>query len=215
MNRSEQVSYRGLMAAAIIFIILLCDQILKFWVKTNFYLGEDVQILSWFHLKFIENNGMAFGMELSSKLLLTFGRIAAVLFFIWVIVKLKDSANLRTGFIVCLSLITAGAAGNIVDCIFYGQIFNSPAPPDFAQFLPQTGGYAEWFEGRVVDMFYFPIFSFYWPDWMPFVGSEKFEFFQYIFNVADSAICVGVLMLLFFFSADVNNAIAILKQKRE
>ena len=99
------------------------------------------------------------------------------------------------------------------DCVFYGQLFNNPSPPELAQMLPPDGGYAGWFEGRVVDMLYFPFFSFYWPDWMPIVGGQHFEFFQFIFNIADSAICVGVFLLLFFYSKDVNIALQSLKKE--
>lgn len=202
---------RGYLVAMIISLIIIADQCLKIWVKTNFYLGEDLEITSWFHLKFIENNGMAFGLELWNKLILTIGRIVAVSLFIWFIIKIRNNVNLRTGFIVSMALITAGAAGNIFDCIFYGQIFNSPYGMQTATLFPADGGYAGWFEGRVVDMFYFPLFSFYWPDWLPIVGGQHFEFFQYIFNIADSSICVGVFLLIFFYSKDVNDALQSLK----
>jgi len=209
----NEVKHRGMFAALIIASVLLMDQVLKIWIKTHFYLGEDLQILPWFQLKFIENNGMAFGLELSSKLLLTLGRIAAVCFFIWLIVKLKNYGGLRFGFMICLALITAGAFGNIIDCVFYGRLFNNPVPPEVATMFPDGGGYAGWFNGRVVDMLYFPFFSFTWPEWVPGIGGERYEFFQYIFNIADSAICVGVLMLIFFYSSDVNRAVAYLRQR--
>lgn len=186
--------------------VVLADQILKIWVKTNFYLGEDLPITSWWHLKFIENNGMAFGLELWNKLVLTLGRIAAVALFIWFVGRIRSSCNLRTGFFVALALIIAGAAGNIFDCVFYGKIFNNPMPPQVATLFPPDGGYAGLFEGRVVDMLYFPLFSFYWPDWLPIIGGQYFEFFQYIFNIADASICVGVALLIFFFSSDCSKA---------
>ena len=165
-------------------------------------MGEDYEILPWFQLKFIENNGMAFGLELWNKLFLTFGRIAAVALFIWFICKIKNSEGIRKGFIVCIALITAGAAGNIFDCVFYGEIFNNPMPPQVATIFPPDGGYAGWFEGRVVDMFYFPFFDFYWPEWVPGIGGTYYEFFAYIFNIADSSICVGVFLLILFYSKD-------------
>ncbi len=196
----------GWLALFIILFVILADQILKIWVKTNFFLGEDVPVFSWFHLKFIENNGMAFGMELWNKLVLTFGRIIAVGCFIWFIIKVKNSFELRKGFIVCLALITAGAAGNIFDCVFYGVIFNNPMPPETAIIFPPDGGYSTWFEGRVVDMLYFPLFDFIWPSWIPGVGGEPYEFFAYIFNIADSAICIGVILLILFYSKDANIA---------
>lgn len=197
---------KGAWAAIVIVLVILADQILKFWVKTNFYLGEDYPITGWFHLKFIENNGMAFGMELTSKLILTLGRIAAVCVLIWGIIKLKGLKDLRTGFIIALALITAGAAGNIFDCVFYGEIFSNPWPPQHAVLFPAGGGYGHCFEGRVVDMLYFPLFSFVWPAWMPVVGGSEFEFFQYIFNIADASICVGVFLLLLFYSDDASRA---------
>ncbi len=195
--------------------VVVADQILKIWVKTNFYLGEDLPVTSWWHLKFIENNGMAFGLELWNKLVLSLGRIAAVGLFIWFVSRIKSSTNLRTGFFVAMALIIAGAAGNIFDCVFYGKIFNNPMPPGIATMFPDGGGYAGWFEGRVVDMLYFPLFSFFWPEWMPFVGGEYFEFFQYIFNIADASICIGIGLLIFFYSSDASKAFAeIGEQKR-
>lgn len=205
---------KGWLAIAVIILIIAADQILKIWVKTNFYIGEDLPITSWFHLKFIENNGMAFGLELSSKIALTIGRIIAVAAFVWFIIKIKDCQNLRSGFIIAISLITAGAAGNIFDCIFYGEIFNNPLPPEIATFITDGGGYSNWFEGQVVDMLYFPLFSFYIPEWIPLIGGNDFEFFQYIFNVADASICIGVCLLIFFYSKDFSNAFALLHDKR-
>ena len=193
--------------------VVLLDQIIKIWVKTSFYMGEDLPITSWWHLKFIENNGMAFGLELWNKFVLTFGRIIAVCLFIWFVFRIRFADNLRMGFFIAVALITAGAAGNIFDCVFYGVIFNNPMPPQIAQIFPADGGYAGWFEGRVVDMMYFPFFDFYWPDWIPFVGGTYFEFFQYIFNIADTSICVGVCLLIFFYSSDASRAFNLLGRK--
>ena len=199
----------------IILLVVVADQALKIWVKTSFYLGEDLELTSWFHLKFIENNGMAFGLELWNKVFLTLGRIIAVAFLIWLLIKLFHKKTLRNGFYIAVALITAGAAGNIFDCVFYGEIFNNPYPPQIASFVPFGDGYSTWFEGRVVDMFYFPFFDFYWPEWMPLVGGQYYEFFAYIFNLADASICVGVAMLIFFYSKDTSLAlkeIGILKE---
>lgn len=195
-------------AATLFLLVLVLDQLLKIWVKTHFYYGEDYEITSWFHLKFIENNGMAFGLELWNKLVLTFGRIAAVGLFIWFIFKVSKVKSIRTGFLISIALIAAGAAGNIIDCVFYGQLFNNPLPPEVASFMPEGGGYAGWFEGRVVDMLYFPLFSFN-------IGGTEYEFFQYIFNLADSAICVGVFLLILFYSRDFSIAWKSLRSKSE
>lgn len=193
--------------------IIVADQAMKIWVKTSFYLGEDLPIFSWWHLKFIENNGMAFGLELWNKLVLTFGRIAAVVLFIWFVWKIRFGNNLHIGFFIAIALIMAGAAGNIFDCVFYGVIFNNPMPPRIAEIFPPDGGYAGWFEGRVVDMMYFPLFDFYWPEWVPGIGGTYFEFFQYIFNIADASICVGVFLLILFYSGDASRAFNLLGKK--
>ncbi len=201
------------MVVAISIAIILADQIMKIWVKTSFYLGEDLPITDWWHLKFIENNGMAFGLELWNKIVLTLGRIVAVVLFIWFVLQIKYAKGIRTGFFVAMALIIAGAAGNIFDCVFYGKIFNNPMPPEIAVAFPEGGGYAGWFEGKVVDMLYFPLFSFHWPSWVPFVGGEYYEFFQYIFNIADSSICIGVALLIFFYSNDASKAFNMIGEK--
>lgn len=203
----------NVLLAGIIIMIVLLDQFVKIWVKTHFYLGEEHPVTSWFVIKFIQNNGMAFGMELISKLFLTFGRILAVIIFIWAIFKLSRCTDLRFGFLISFALIIAGAAGNVFDCVFYGEIFNNPPPPEKAVLFPEGGGYAEWFEGRVVDMLYFPMFSWTWPEWIPGVGGQSFEFFEYIFNIADASITVGVLMLILFYSSDLGIAWKYLSDK--
>lgn len=198
---------------AVIIAVVIADQIMKIWVKTSFYLGEDLPVTSWWHLKFIENNGMAFGLELWNKFVLTFGRIIAVGIFIWFLISIRFASGVRTGFYVAVALITAGAAGNIFDCVFYGVIFNNPMPPEVASIFPSGGGYAGWFEGRVVDMMYFPLFDFYWPEWIPIVGGTYFEFFQYIFNIADASICIGVAILILFYSSDASKAFNMISRK--
>lgn len=190
---------RATIVIVIMLLVVILDQAFKIWIKTHFYLGEDMRIFSWFHLYFIENNGMAFGMEFGSKLALTLFRIVAVGALIWYISKIRVLRSVPTGYLVCLAFITAGAAGNIFDCVFYGVIFNNPMPPQLATIFPPDGGYATLFHGRVVDMLYFPLFSFIWPSWMPWVGGEQFLFFQPIFNLADAAISCGIIVLFIFY----------------
>lgn len=195
----NHIAHRGLVATVIIFLIIILDQILKIWIKTNFYLNEDLEITSWFHLHFIENNGMAFGMEFGPKIFLTLFRLALAGGLIWVLWKIRRMPQVKTGFLICLALIVAGAIGNIIDCVFYGVIFNNPMPPEVATLFPEGGGYGTLFHGRVVDMLYFPLFSWTWPSWMPGVGGQQFLFFQPIFNLADAAISVGMIVTLIFY----------------
>lgn len=197
---------------SVIIGLLLIDQISKIIVKTNMYLGEEIEIFSWFKILFIENNGMAFGMELGSKLFLSLFRIVAIAFIGYYIFKLiKDNSIIKKGYLISLSLIFAGALGNIIDCLFYGVIFNAPSYPEIATMFPADGGYAELMHGRVVDMLYFPMFSFVWPDWVPIVGGDYFEFFEPVFNIADSAICIGIALILIFY----RNSLTFEKKKKE
>ena len=196
---------RGLLALIIILVIIFIDQATKLYVKTHFYLGESVDVTSWFKILFIENNGMAFGMEIGSKIFLTLIRLIVSFIGIYYIWKIKDNPRLKLGFLISLSLIIAGAMGNNIDGIFYGQLFNDPYPPEIAQMMPAEGGYAPVFYGKVVDMLYFPLFSFNWPDWVPFVGGDNFLFFQPVFNIADAAISVGIAMVIFFYSSQIND----------
>ncbi|MEG0011494.1 MAG: lipoprotein signal peptidase [Muribaculaceae bacterium] len=195
---------KGYLAAIVIIAVILIDQILKIWVKTHFFYGEELLITDWFRLFFIENNGMAFGFEFGSKLLLTWFRIIAVALFIYYIIKIKGLNVIKRGYIVCLSLITAGAAGNVIDCIFYGLIFNNPSYPEVATMFPPDGGYSTLFHGRVVDMLYFPLASWDWPNWIPYIGGDHFIFFQPIFNIADAALSVGVVILILFYSSSLS-----------
>lgn len=191
---------KGYISIAIILLILLIDQIVKIWVKTHFFIGESVEVTPWFYIHFIENNGMAFGMELGSKYLLTLFRIVVVSGLLYYLFKIRNNEAFPFGYIICISAIIAGAAGNIIDCLFYGLIFNNPLPPEAASLFPSDGGYAPLMLGRVVDMLYFPLFSFVWPEWVPFVGGDSFLFFQPVFNVADAAISVGIIVLILFYS---------------
>lgn len=191
---------KGQAAVAIIIVTILLDQLIKIWVKTHFYLGEELKIAEWFRLVFVENDGMAFGMQMGSKLFLTLFRIVAVAALGWIIVRFSRRQDIGYGFIACLALVTAGAAGNIIDCVLYGVIFNNPMPPAVAVMFPDGGGYAPLLYGKVVDMFYFPLFSFDWPDWVPWVGGENFLFFQPVFNLADAAISVGMVIIILFYT---------------
>lgn len=184
-------------AAGISLAAIIIDQIIKIWVKTNMYMHEVIDVTPWFKILFTENRGMAFGMELMDKLFLTSFRIFAVAFLIYIIGK-----QIRQGidylFLVCLSLILAGAMGNIIDCLFYGMVFNNPPAPLVAEFVPWGTGYDTIFYGRVVDMFYFPLVEWNWPEWLPFFGGEHFIFFSPIFNFADACISCGVIMVVLF-----------------
>lgn len=191
------------LTAGIVLGVLVVDQLIKIAVKTTMCLHEHIRIADWFYIYFTENNGMAFGWQFFDKIFLTLFRlIAVVLIFIFVRKSIKRGAN--TGFIVCLAMIIAGAAGNIIDCLFYGQFFSESTPYEVAQFVPFGTGYQELFYGRVVDMFYFPLFEFDWPSWMPVVANEHFIFFSPIFNFADSSISVGVVLLLLFYRNSLN-----------
>ena len=187
-------------ASAIIVLVIVIDQAIKIWVKTGMYWGEDIEIFSWFHIRFVQNNGMAFGMEFGSKLFLTLFRIVAVGVLGWIISRLCKSDIYPKGFVACVALIAAGAAGNIFDCVFYGEIFTNPYPPEIASFVPWGEGYGTIVHGLVVDMFYFPLFTFQWPEWMPFLSGKTFSFFDPVFNFADAAISVGMIVLLIFYS---------------
>jgi signal peptidase II len=184
----------------IIFFVLLFDQSIKIWIKTHMFLGQEFHILGdWFIIHFTENNGMAFGLEFGGsfgKLFLSIFRIALVSgigWYLWHLIKSKASS----GAIVCFSLIFAGAIGNIIDSAFYGMVFSDSAL-GVSTLFPATGGYAGFLHGRVVDMLYFPLISGQFPSWVPVWGEESFLFFRPVFNIADSSISVGVVLLLFF-----------------
>jgi len=180
-----------------VFLVLVADQSLKFFVKLHFPLGYDHPIFPWFHIYFIENNGMAFGMELFGKLFLSLFRIAAAAFLIYYLNKIIKRHD-PVGYVVAISLILAGAIGNLLDSAFYGLIFSDSAS-GIAQLFPVGGGYASLFYGKVVDMLYFPLIQGHFPSWIPFWGGEDFIFFRPIFNIADSAVTVGVLIILIFY----------------
>lgn len=193
----------------IIALIIIIDQVLKIWIKTNYHFGEATEITPWFHLHFIENPGMAWGWKFGNetgKIVLTLFRLAAVIFGTWYLGKIVKN-HYHKGFIVCASLIYAGALGNLIDSMFYGMIFDKgyvfvPAIKDYQSYSGiatlSTDGYSSFLHGCVVDMLYFPIFDATLPKWVPFWGGEQFEFFSPIFNIADASISVGVITLLLF-----------------
>lgn len=195
-------------ALGLILGVLFIDQFIKIYIKTHMYLGESYRISGeWFYLHFVENPGMAFGLQLGGdygKLLLSVFRLAAVAgigVYLWRLF----SKNVRPLLLVCVALIFAGALGNILDSVFYGKFFNTSDAWDqnIAEFMPADGGYAGWLHGQVVDMFYFPVVEGHWPEWMPtwsFLpeAGEEFLFFRPVFNIADASISVGVFLLIVF-----------------
>ena len=189
---------KGQLSALIVIAVLIIDQIIKIWVKTNMYWHESIKSTDGFYIDFTENNGMAFGMEIFNKIFLTGFRIIAAIAITWLLIQYVKK-NYKTGFLVCVSLILAGAIGNIIDCVFYGEIFSESTHSLIAQFVPIGEGYSDWFYGKVVDMFYFPLIETNWPEWMPFVGGEHFIFFSPIFNFADAAISCGIIAMILFY----------------
>lgn len=188
---------QALLVASIFIGFLVIDQAVKIWVKTHMAVHDSIHVTDWFYITFIENNGMAFGMELFDKLFLTGFRLlatAAVALYISKLIR----RGVSWGYLICLAFIMTGAAGNIIDCVFYGLVFNDPQWPEVAQFVPFGEGYSTWFRGRVVDMFYFPLTQWTWPSWVPVIGGSDYVFFSYIFNVADACISCGVVALLLF-----------------
>lgn len=184
----------------IVLLVLLFDQALKIWVKTHMMLGEEFKVIGdWFIIHFIENNGMAFGMELAGKfgkIILSVFRILAVIgigYYLYQLTIKKAS----TGLIISISLVLAGALGNIIDSAFYGLIFND-SYPQVATLFPSEGGYATFLHGKVVDMFYFPLLEGNFPEWFPWWGGDHYVFFRPVFNVADSSISIGIVLILIF-----------------
>lgn len=191
------------MAVLLVLAILLTDQIIKVLVKTGMELHESIRVTDWFYISFIENNGMAWGMQIGSKLALSLFRVVAIGFlgyYIW----MQARKRARWGYIVFLSMVLAGAAGNLIDCMFYGLGFEASTPFSVSHWVGLGNGYAPFLMGKVVDMFYFPIIQTTWPEWMPFWGGEPFVFFSPVFNFADSSISVAVVALLLFYRKELS-----------
>ncbi len=181
-------------------ILVLADQILKFWIKTNMVLGQEFRVFNWFIIHFTENNGMAFGLEfggVSGKIILTLLRIVVVIIGLFYLSK-TIKKNIPVGALIAIGLIIGGAIGNIIDSCFYGLIFNE-SYNNVAILFPESGGYAPLLQGKVVDMFYFPLINSHFPSWLPFFGGEHFIFFRPVFNIADAGISVGIFLIFLFY----------------
>lgn len=196
-KKSNRISTKG-MAMIIIIAVLLVDQLTKIWVKTHMHLHECIDITGWFKILFVENNGMAYGMELlGGKLVLSLFRIVAISVLAYYLYKeVKRNANRL--YVVCVAMVWAGAVGNLIDSVFYGMIFNAASPFYVSYFVPFGQGYAPMLMGKVVDMLHFPLIETHYPEWVPWVGGNEFVFFSPVFNVADACISVGFVMALLF-----------------
>ena len=193
----------GKLAIILVLVMLVIDQLIKIWVKTNMTLHESIRVANWFYISFIENIGMAYGMQIGSKLVLSLFRVVAISvlgYFIWLQVR----KHARTGYVVCLSMVLAGAIGNLLDCMFYGLVFTESTPYYISSLVPFGDGYAPFLMGKVVDMFYFPMIVTTWPQWVPMVGGDEFVFFSPVFNFADSCISVGVVLLFLFYRKEIS-----------
>jgi len=191
----------GVKAILLIILVLLVDQIIKFQIKTTMTIGESFSVFgNWFQIRFIENPGMAFGLDIPGrwgKPVLTLFRIVAVVAIGWYLNQLIGK-KVKIGLILCVALIFAGATGNIIDSVFYGLIFNESTYFTVATLFPEGGGYAPLLYGKVVDMLYFPLIQGHFPDWFPWRAGEEFIFFRPIFNLADTSISTGILLILVF-----------------
>lgn len=203
MKHSSRAISNGWLAALLVAAILVVDQLIKIWVKTHMTLHESIRVTDWFYLSFIENNGMAYGMQLGSKLVLSLFRVVAIGLLAYYLVQ-QVRKRARTGYQICLAMVLAGALGNLIDCMFYGLIFNASSPHYISYFVEFGSGYAPFLMGKVVDMFYFPLIVTTWPEWVPFVGGGEFIFFSPVFNFADACISVGVVLLLLFYREEIS-----------
>ncbi|MDO4992744.1 MAG: lipoprotein signal peptidase [Prevotellaceae bacterium] len=194
---TKQQKLQAVVSVLIFLVILIIDQVIKISVKTGMTLHESIRITDWFYILYIENNGMAWGMSIMPKIMLTLFRLVAIFAIGWYISR-RILKGARWVYIVLLSMMLAGAAGNLIDCMFYGVIFSGASTDYVSYFVPWGTGYAPFLEGRVVDMFYFPLIVTDYPDWFPFWGGQKFVFFSPIFNFADASISVSFVALLLF-----------------
>ena len=193
----------GWLALLLVVVSLVIDQVIKIWVKTSMTLHESIRVTDWFYISFIENNGMAYGMQIGSKLALSLFRMVAIsllAYYVWLQVR----RHARTGYIVCLSMVLAGAIGNLLDCMFYGMVFNASSVHYTSYFVQFGTGYAPFLMCKVVDMFYFPLIVTTWPEWVPMWGGQEFIFFSPVFNFADANISVGVVLLLLFYRKEIS-----------
>ncbi|MDR1860578.1 MAG: lipoprotein signal peptidase [Bacteroidales bacterium] len=189
-------------ALLVILPLLVADQALKIWIKTHMMLGEDFSVFgNWFLIHFVENNGMALGLEFGGgafgKIFLSLFRIVAVAAIGWYLVRLSRREDIPAGFVICVALIFTGAVGNIIDSAFYGLIFTE-SWGQIATIFPEQG-YASFLHGKVVDMLYFPLIEGHYPAWFPLIGGDEFLFFRPVFNIADSCITVGILSIICFY----------------
>lgn len=197
--------------ALLVLLLLLIDQVIKVAVKTHMMLQEEIYITDWFRIYFIENPGMAYGITIGSKLLLTLLRIIAISIAAYAVVQISKAQRWSMGFMASLAAVLAGGLGNILDSIFYGVIFGD-SHGQVASLFPPEGGYTSWFYGKVVDMFYFPLFTTTYPEWFPIVGGEEFTFFSAIFNFADACICVGGFFLIVCYPRTLFKAMGMVKK---
>ena len=203
MKQLKGILSDGWLAMIIVVGAIVIDQLIKVWVKTSMTLHESIRIFDWFYISFIENNGMAYGMQIGSKLVLSLFRVAAIsvlAYYLWLQIQKKA----RTGYIVCLSMVLAGAIGNLIDCMFYGLVFNASSEFYTSYIVDFGTGYAPFLMGKVVDMFYFPLIVTTWPEWVPHFGGQEFIFFSPVFNYADANISVGVVLLVLFYRKEIS-----------
>lgn len=188
-----------------VIVLLIIDQVIKLYIKTHFCLGESVRVTDWFFIEFVENNGMAWGMSFIGKLWLSILRTVAIFVLLWYLHRIISRGTRRLLFVILVALVLAGAVGNMIDSMFYGLVFTASTPFSVSQVVPWGEGYADFFLGKVVDMFHFPFFTVMLPEWLPFIGGNDFTFFSPVFNFADSCVSVGIIAMLIFCRKELEN----------